>query len=489
MKKILLLTLSLLMVVTLLAACKDEPEVPADTDTEAVTEAPAVTEPETEMPTEAPTETPTEAPTEVPTEPVTEPSDALDADELWESVMEKNQLDILAEYHLLTDLTLDISATLNGMTTNMAMTGGISLIQQENQGIALELTIPTQEPYSLVYADGMLYMTSAEGKYRCPMEEVEMALVWSELMGDLFPSEGAPEDDTAQDGGLTDGLTGLLSTMKLSALFAKCEISTDEATGDTTLLLEGISRQTQFLINMMFSSMDGIESDQISDMDMSLLLDMLATFDMDALAVELTVDKDHLLKSSTLTMAMDMTNAPDLVGDIPMTLTLTAATTLDRGAQTVTPPTDADTYEETDWRTLFGLYTAEMLGLVPDEQGVVTLSEEPDTYALQYDYMMKHIGDFEGVTLSVTARVSDFIRNEDGTVEGIIYQVYGDGTPAYYPYLYVLIPADVAEGMELPVDESIAKLTATLVIVEDGETYYDLTVTDYQLVSGPTAVG
>ena len=130
-----------------------------------------------------------------------------------------------------------------------------------------------------------------------------------------------------------------------------------------------------------------------------------------------------------------------------------------------------------------------MLGLVPDEQGVVTLSEDPDTFALQYDYMMKHREDFEGVTLSVTARVSDFVKNEDGTVEGIIYQVYEDGAPAYYPYLSVLLPADVAEGMELPVDESIVRMTATLAIVTEGETYYDLTVTDYQLVSGPVAVG
>ncbi len=480
MKKILLLTLSLLMVLTLLVACREEPNVPADTDTEATTEAPAVTEPETETPTEVPTEIPTDVPTEAPTEPVTEPSDAPDVDELLESVMAQNQLDDLTEYHLVTDLILDMAVSLNGMTTNMAMTGGISMTQQENQGMALELNIPTQEPYSLIYVDGMLYMASAEGKYRCPMDDVEMALAWSELMGDLFPSE----DDTAPD-----GLTGLLSTVNISALFAECEVSTDETTGDTTILLKGISRQVQFLINMMFSSMDEIESDQLSDMDMSLLLDMLATFDMDALAVELIVDEDYLLKSLALTMAMDMTNAPDLVGDIPMVLTMTATTTLDRGAQTVTAPTDVDTYEETDWRTLFGLYTAEMLGLVPDAQGVVTLSEDPDTFALQYDYMMKHTEDFEGVTLSVTARASDFIKNEDGTVGGIIYQVYDDGSPAYYPYLYVLIPTDVAEGITLPVDESIVKLTATLVISEEGETYYDLTVTAYELISGPVAVG
>lgn len=487
MKKFLLLTLSLLMALTLLVACNENDDPSADTGTQAVTDT-AVTEPTNETVAETLPETTPETLPE--TESATTPSDDPDLDDLLEEILQSNQFETAGDYRIDSEIKLDIAVGMNGMETNMSLTGGLSLIQQENQGISLEMTVPTQDPVSLVYIDGFLYVTNAEGKYRCPMDEVEMALVWSELMEDLFPTEDIPEDEEAETDDLMGGFADMLSTMKLSALFAETEVVTDEATGDITVTLTGLSQQAQLLINMMVSSMDGAGSDEISDMDMSLILDMLATFDMDALSLSMTVDKDHLLKACTVVMALDMTNAPDLTGDVPMVMTVTAATTLDRSEQTVTAPADGDTYEETDWRTLFGLYTAEMLGLVPDETGTVTLSEDPDTFALQYDYMMEHGEDFEGVTLSVTARGSDFVKNDDGTVQGTIYQVYEDGTPAYYPYLYVIIPADVAEGMTLPADESIIRLTAVLVI-PDGETYtyYDYVVISYELVSDPVAVG
>ncbi len=496
MKKIWILALSLLMVLTLLVACKGT-ENPADTNNETTTDTVAVTEPKTEPETELETDPETEQETEPETEPETEHEtetsveETVDVDAILDDVKAANGEESLTNFRMDTKLVLDILMSMNGMENKMTMTGGLSLIQQTHEAMSLELNVPTKEPYGLTYIDGVLYVMSEEGRYRCPLDEVEMALVWADLMGDLFPTDELPDNTPEEEDGSSSGgaMGGLLPAMKLSAFFKETAVVTDETTGDTTILLEGISQQAQFLINMMISSMDKPEVDGISDMDMSLVLDMLAAFDMDALSVSLTVDEDMLIKAASLTMAVDMTNAPDLTGNIPMTLNVTLSTTLDRGEQTVTPPADADAYEETDWRTLFGFYTPEMLGLVPNEQGVVTLSEDPETFALQYDYMMEHAEAFEDVTLSVTARGCDFMRNEDGTVQGTIYQVYEDGTPADDPYLYVLIPADTAEGMTLPSDGSIVKLTATLVTDAEDEPYYRLIVSAYELISGPVAVG
>ena len=446
------------------------------TDTEATDEdvTEALTDPETLPETEALTEAPTEAETDA------------TVDDLLESVMSQNQLDNLSDYRIVTDMKIDLTASLNGMQTTMALTGGLQMVQAASGGMSLQLNIPTMEPYALVYTDGMMYVSSADGNFRCPMTDEELSLVWSELLGDDFSADGETENGMS---GMLGSMSDLLSLMPLSALFAESEIITDEASGDTTVTLKGISPEAQMIIKLLTSSMEIPDMQGVSDMDLSLILDTLSTFDMDAFGISLTVDKNLYIKASTVTMALDMLSVPELLGDIPLTATITMNTTLDREPQTVTAPEDADSYEETDWRTLFGIYTAEYLGLIPDENGVITLSEDADTFALQYEYISQNPTDFADTTLSLTARASDFALLEDGVVRGTLYQVYEDGTAAYYPYLYVCFPADLADGMMLPEDGSTVRITATLVIAEEGEAYYDLTASTYQLVSAPAVSG
>ncbi len=455
---------------------ESEPSTVAETESsDTVTEAVTIPETDTEAMTEAPTEAATEAPTESP------------VDALLEAIISQNQVDDLSDYHIVTDMRIDLSASLNGMETTMALTGGLQMTQSSSHGLALQLNIPTMEPYSLIYVDGTMYLSAQEGQYRCPLTDVELALIWSELLGDLFPIDGETSHD--ESGMLPDEMSGLLSSIQISALFAESEIITDEASGDTTVTLKGISPQVQFLLKLLSSSMEMPEIEGVSDMDLSLILDTLSTFDMDALTFSLTVDKDLYIKASTVVIGLDMLNAPELVGDIPMTVTVTLHTVLDRAPQTVSAPEDADAYTETDWRSLFGIYTAEYLGLVPDENGVITLSDTPDALALQYQYISKNQTDFEDVTFALTARASDFEALEDGTARGTLYQVYADGTAAYYPYLYVCFPADLADGMTLPEDGSTVSITALLVVAAEGESHYDLLATSYQLVSAPIVVG
>lgn len=491
MKKVWILALSLLMVLTLLVACKETKD-PVETSGETATDAAAVTEPETEPKTDPETEMETEPQTEpeTETEPATEmPTESeVDVDDLLDDIRAANGEAPLNSFRMDTKLVMDILMSMNGMENKMTVTGGLSLTQQSHEAMSLELNIPTKEPYGLTYMNGMLYVMSEEGKYRCPLGEIEMALVWAELMEELFPADDLPDDAPEGEHGSASGdASSPLPDMKLSELFEQTSVVTDEATGDLTITMTGLSSRIQFLINEMVSSMDRPGGED--DLDMSLALDMLTAFDMDALSISLTVDREMLVKTVSITVAVDVTHTPELTGGVPMAMNVTLSTALDRGDQTVTRPADADTYVETDWRTLFGLYTPEMLGLVPNEQGVVTLSEDPETFALQYDYMVKHAEDFEDVTLSVTARGCDFMRNEDGTVQGIIYQVYEDGTPAEYPYLYVLIPADTADGMTLPADGSVVKLTATLVTATEEMPYDQLVALSYELISGPVAVG
>ena len=504
MKKLLIFTPLLLSLLLLICACGEENSETADTlpetfceetsaltnVTDAETEAIASTETESSDAITEPVTLPaidTEAATEISTEALTEAPTESPIDALLEAVMSQNQMDDLREYHITTDMRIDLSASMNGMETTMALTGGLQMIQSSDHGMALQLQLPTMEPYALVYIDGMMYVTSAEGKFRCPMTEVELALVGSELLGDLFMTGGEmPESGMSI---LPNEMSGLLSSMKISALFAESELLTDEVTGDTTVTLKGISPQVQLLLKLLSNSMEMPELEGISNMDLSLILDTLSTFDMDALTLSLTVDKDLAIKASTLVMGLDMLNAPDLVGDIPVTVKVTLDTTLDRSPQTVSAPEDADTYTEIDWRSLFGIYTAEYLGLVPDANGVITLSKEPDALALQYQYISQNQKDFEGVTFSLTAHALDFEVLENGTARGTLYQVYEDGTSAYYPYLYVCFPADLADGMTLPEDGSTVTVTAKLAIASEGESYYDLIALSYQFVSASTVVG
>lgn len=489
MKKLFVLSLLLLMLAVAVSACHSAPEEPVETDTETSVETNLVSDPVV-----------TEAPTEAETSPDPEAEQVL----MVEQILSKNQPETMLGCSITSEMMLDIIAKVNGIETKMTMTGGVSLKQSEN-GMALKLTLPTMEPYSLILLDGTLYATSADGKYQCPLSEEDGATLWGELTESLPSLEDL---ENSMSGGLMEGglggsfgdglleilptpdISDMLTNMKLTSLFAETEITVDELTGDTTVTFKGISSEVQAMINMMVGTMDAPQLEVISDMDMSLLLDMLATFDMDALTLSLTVDKDLILKACSVSFILDMVNAPDLMGDIPTTMVFTLSTVLDCGTHEISAPVDADTYEVVDWRTLFGLYTPEMLSLVPNENGVITLSEEPDLFALQYDYMMSHIEDFESVTLSLTAHVSDFAQNEDGSVYGTVFQVYEDGFAAYYPYLYVIIPAALADGQVLPEDDSTVKLTATLITDPDGELgYYDLLVSAYELISGPVAVG
>lgn len=500
MKKLLIFTSLLLSLLLLVCACGNENVEPAETlleETSAFTDTadaesetiPTIEAEITDIATEPITspETDTDATSEAPTEAMSETPTQSPVDVFLEAVMSQNPMDGLREYRITSDIRIDISASMNGMETTMALTGGLQMTQSSDHGMALELQIPTMEPYALIYIDGMIYITSAEGRFRCPMTEVELALVESELLGTLFPTDGE-----TPDGGmdiLPDEMSDLLSSMQISTLFAESEMVTDEATGDTTITLKGISPQVQLLLKLLTSSMETPALEGVSDMDLSLILDTLSTFDMDALSFSITADKEFSIKSSTVVMGLDMQNAPDLVGDIPMTVKVTLDTTLDRSPQTVSAPEDADTYTETNWRSLFGIYTAEYLGLVPDASGVITLSDEPDTLALQYQYISKHQKDFENATFSLTAYALDFEALEDGTVRGTLYQAYGDGTPAYYPYLYVCFPADLADGMTLPEDGATVTVTAKLVVSSEGESYYDFTALSFQFVNAPAVVG
>ena len=73
--------------------------------------------------------------------------------------------------------------------------------------------------------------------------------------------------------------------------------------------------------------------------------------------------------------------------------------------------------------------------------------------------------------------------------KGTLYQVYEDGTSAYYPYLYVCFPADLADGMTLPEDGTLVTVTAKLAVASEGESYYDLIALTYQFVNAPAVVG
>lgn len=523
MKKLWFLSLILLLILTLAVACEKKADPPAETRDETVSDTPheiiteivtvviPVTEPETTTVTDPETTLPptenTEAPTDAETDsdksdnPVSDPQ----IDDIVAAVIMTEQFDLLGDYHLKTDLSMDLLISIHGVETKVSLNGDISLKQHAGESAALILNIPTQEPYSMVYLDGMLYVAKEDGKYRCPLDEAEQAIIWSELLGGLFPSEEIPEETPDVDSELSNAiiseiLSSLLDSMDASVVFENTSLTVDEATGDITITLKGLTQEAQALFDEMLSAMGSTEGPDISDQDLSLVLDLFSAFDMDSLAVSMTVDQDMLLNSVSLTFAMDLENMsgfmddmaaiPGVSGDVPVTMVTTLTTAIDRGQQEITAPEDADTYEETDWRELFGLYTAEMLGLIPDENQMITLSENPVWFARQCAYIEEHPQEFLEVSLSVTGRAYDFEFYEDGSAAGYLYQVYEDGSPAEDGYLPVMIPAELAKDMTLPQDESTVKVIFTLAPeVYDGYEYYVPTVTAYEFIRGPVAVG
>lgn len=516
MKKLWIVTLLLLSLIMVLVACDKKADTPVDSSDEMTSDVPAeivteivtvvipVTEPETPVTTEPETNDISAVDTEAETaadnrDPISDPD--LDIDDIMASVMGTEQFDLQGHYHLQTDLTMDMLISILGVETKVTLTGDISMKQQAGEAAALIMNLPTQEPYSMVYLDGMLYVTGDGGKYRCPLGDVEQALIWSELLDGLFPSEEIPETESdLSDALLSEVMSSLLSTMDASLVFEKTVAVTDEHTGDITVTLEGLSQAAQYFINELISSMSDMGGEEISDEDMSLALELLSAFDMDTLSLSMTIDEDMLLHSVTMSFAMDMADMSDLMGeitqipgmsaDVPVTMVTTVTTTIDRGDQEITAPADADTYEETDWRELFGFYTADMLGLVPDENGVITISEDLDIFARQWDYIEEHPEEFMTFSLSVTGYADDFSFHDDGSVVGYLYQVYENGSPSEESYLPVTIPAELADGMTLPQDESTVKLMLVLIPeVYDGYEYYILTATAYEPVSGPVAVG
>jgi hypothetical protein len=234
----------------------------------------------------------------------------------------------------------------------------------------IEMEIPTQAPYSLTYVDGMLYVVSADGKYKCPMDEGEQDKLWSDLLGGLFPSGDSDAPDGAvDDESLFKMLSDLLEVMDVTALFRDTNVSVDAATGVTTVTLCGISPEIQEVI---YGALDSMEQDTtLPDAEntamesLDFLRTLLKSVDMNDMTVTLTADKDMLLESYTLSAPVDMDGISDLVGDLelipglgsgaimPMDTTLTLSTVIERGDQTVTVPEDADAYEETDLDTLF----------------------------------------------------------------------------------------------------------------------------------------
>ena len=471
MKKLWLLTFCVLLLLLTICACNEKDPTPQETDTD------VQTDPITEVQTEAPTQEETAPLTEEnSTDSVETPADF---DDVLDSILSENEENAFTNYHLTSDLLLEISAKINGFENKMSMNGGLSIKQQAGDSIALELNIPTMEPQSMVYVDGMLYLTSTDGKYRCPLDEVEEALLWAELIEDLFPSDDSTQND------LFPNFSDLLATMKISALFSETSVTTEEATGDIVVSGKGLSEQAQALLKMFELSDKLPQLGDMSDLDTGLLLDTTATIDPESITFSLTVDQELQIKASLISFTLDMSNAPDLMGDIPTTMTVTLNNSIERGEQMISAPEDAESYEETDWRVLFGFYTPEMLSLIPDEQGVITLSNEAELFALQYNYIRENPDEFKEITFSVTAHASDFVLNQDGSITGTIFQVYEDGTAAYYPYLSVVMLDST--DITLPTEKSIVKLS--LVLPREEDDGYDFLGLSLEIISGPVAVG
>jgi hypothetical protein len=189
-----------------------------------------------------------------------------------------------------------------------------------------------------------------------------------------------------------------------------------------------------------------------------------------------TFDKSGTLLSTAVNVTMDIESE-----GTKMAFTIKGSFAVKEGGQTVSVPADAADYTEEDWRVIFDMETPDMLGLVPDAEGCITLSPDPVIRERQILYIYNHYEDFvySGVLFHVEGYLIDtYVVDEEtatvpahiGALEGLIS--LRDPATEEEDYATVLsfqIPLS-AKGEGYPAEGSLIKAKyCKLELVEDSD--------------------
>lgn len=469
MKKVSIILLAFLLAVTLAAAvgCDKTPDVPSATDTE--------TAPETE---------PLNPWADLPA------ADALD--QLMEGVsgaesgestetMDNGRIDM--------DLSMGIQVSAEGVQNTTTLPIKLTVVI-DGQNLMLDANLMGTAA-AMTYKDGVLYYVTPEEqlRYKCALTPEE----FEEVSSLLFGLEEGEDDGIAMP-----ELPGI-ADRKPSSLFASVSSQLDETNGDLIITAKGINSALATdlapLLQPILESLGlvgGGEWDEngelITDPAATLaeVVDLLRELNEDTLQLTFIFDK----AGNLLTTKVDLTLAMEEGGD-SVILNIKGSFSVKEGGQSVTLPADAASYTEEHWRVVFGMETAEMLGLVPDADGCITLSSNEAVRERQILYIYNHSEEMVGYLYNLGGYIVDsYIVDEEtatrpsdvGAMEGMLSLC----DPAFEEEDYTTvisfqIPLS-AKGEGYPAEGDFLKVSyAKLEVVVDSAfgSYMYLCVTDY----------
>lgn len=342
--------------------------------------------------------------------------------------MENGKIDV--------DVNMIVCMTMDGMQSTTTLPVKITLVLDGESlyvngnllGSAAELT----------YCDGMLYMTSLEdvdelSKLRSPMTPEEFGEVSALLFG--LGETGGEEPAVPELPGIAD--------LKPSELFALVTSEVDSTSGELLITGKGfntrLSTDLAPLLQPMLESMGlvgGGEWDESGELitdpaaTLAEVIGLLTGLNEETMKVTFIFDKNGILTSTAVDITLSMEETAEGV-NTKSDLQIKGSFSVKVGGQTVTPPADADSYAEEDWRVIFGMETADMLDLVPDAENCVTLSTDPALRERQILYIYDHADEFteSGVLIHAEGYLIDtYVVDEEtatlpahvGALEGLI---------------------------------------------------------------------
>ena len=477
MKKLWILALSLLIIVALVACDDQTPDAESTADTTVVSDA------QTEAQTEA-FETQAETMADTLPQETTEPAETIDAAYALDKILDsqKELIPLEGDWAIDLDMVLDMATNVNGMNTTISMEMGMGYMVDQESGMMMSWQIPTMDDMALVYTNDTLYVNTPESKFYSNISLEEFQAMLGELMGgfglgDDIPTDENTEAETTQEvtpstptlpeSNPLEGIQNMIAMIRPSALFAEVggELGED---GSYIITVKGLSEQANSIVDMILASASTPDNSAESTITMDALLEM---FNMDNVTLTFVADKAYELQSVSVATKVDMSMIYGYEADNQMLADMTMTLAIDRNNQTVTAPADKDTYIEKHWREIFGMETAEMLGLVADENNVIVLaSQDIEKLDKQLTYIGEHLEAFATVTFSVDALfndissydMSDFSDLEmTAHIMGVI--VPTESEEEIPTYIDIYVPAEMVEGVTF---EEGSSVTATFTLVQ-----------------------
>lgn len=474
MKKLTLSILALLLSLILLATvgCVEEGNQPAATDGE------TTTEPET-------------------TAPLNEWADLPAADALNQlmealSAPDGDETEATDNIKMDMDMTMGITMDMDGMQNSTTLPIKLSMVQAGEDMVLKGNLVGTA--LDVAYVGGMLYMTIPETgeRVKCVMTPEEVASAMGSLTGEEEENDSLVIPDMPE-----------LEGTKTSDLFATVTSELDETNGDLLITCKGfnttLSGKLAPLLQPMLESLGfvgGGEWDENGELvtdpaaTLAQVVGLLNQLNEETLQITFIFAKDGTLRTTEMDMTLSM-DSSDVTGTYKTDFSIEGSFSIVEGGQTVRAPADSDSYTEEDWRVVFGQETAEMLGLLPDAEGCVTLSEDAAMRERQILYIYNHIEEFAGGLFSGMGYVTDSYVVDEETATNPSHIGAFEGTltlrnPAteeedYTTIMSFQIPESM-KGEGYPANGTLINFRyAKLEIVEDSiwGSYMYLLITDY----------